>query len=581
MSYSSTILADSPIVYWQLNETSGTTATDSSGHSNTGTYVGTYTHNVSAAGASLLSNGVTLDGSTGYINVPTITQINTGGLFSVEVWINGKNVGGSTNGRILATDHTDINAKGFQLVSGSSNNDIWFDIGVSGSPAVYSPSYLQLNNFWNNNGWNHLVATYNGSYISLYINAILVSQTAATGTIVTPGYNLNIGRNPAYTGDYYGGTISNVAIYNSALNSTQITNHYNAAGSNPNARVSQEIIEVIASNSLNNARISQIVVEAIVPINNDGQYENLNTIDSATRTGDIFYRNPQDSINNFIDYTNNQGNLIYIPPLQNLTLVSTDGAYSYADLQLNTYFAFYGNTNNSGIISYNYSLDQIDWQSNDSNAINQSNINDCVFNSAFNVFNNYFNLAWQESNPSGTLNIKFVDIPIVNQQLISNQNTLNPNQTITYSQNLAPLYVYPNISVSNNFKTQNIPFSNIEIIDESGSSFNLNTYNNANFGKGAFINTQYSPQSVSFIQEFRQPNSVINILLTTVATASQAKSPLSGYPINIYRGSVDKHLYQRIFTGVDGKVSITLQPGQYTFEYDLLETSIDFQQIIL
>src|SRR5580765_2012063 len=38
-SYQSTVLADSPSVYYQFNETSGPTAVDSSGNANHGTYI--------------------------------------------------------------------------------------------------------------------------------------------------------------------------------------------------------------------------------------------------------------------------------------------------------------------------------------------------------------------------------------------------------------------------------------------------------------------------------------------------------------------------------------------------------------
>lgn len=39
MSYLSEVLADSPLGYWRLDETSGTTLADSSGNSETGSYI--------------------------------------------------------------------------------------------------------------------------------------------------------------------------------------------------------------------------------------------------------------------------------------------------------------------------------------------------------------------------------------------------------------------------------------------------------------------------------------------------------------------------------------------------------------
>ena len=43
--YDTEILADSPVGYWKLNETSGTTAYDSSGNGNNGTLHGGITLN--------------------------------------------------------------------------------------------------------------------------------------------------------------------------------------------------------------------------------------------------------------------------------------------------------------------------------------------------------------------------------------------------------------------------------------------------------------------------------------------------------------------------------------------------------
>ena len=53
MTYESVCLADSPEIFWLLNETSGTTAADASGHSLSGTYTNTYA--LGAAGRYALS----------------------------------------------------------------------------------------------------------------------------------------------------------------------------------------------------------------------------------------------------------------------------------------------------------------------------------------------------------------------------------------------------------------------------------------------------------------------------------------------------------------------------------------------
>src|SRR5947209_543413 len=55
MSYLSTILADSPFVYWRLGEATGSTAADASGNGRDGSYTGSLT---------LARPGATADGDT-------------------------------------------------------------------------------------------------------------------------------------------------------------------------------------------------------------------------------------------------------------------------------------------------------------------------------------------------------------------------------------------------------------------------------------------------------------------------------------------------------------------------------------
>jgi len=106
MSYDTEVAADSPKGYWKLQETSGTTATDSSGLSRNGTYVGTAsTHYIqnqagllatdSSSKSVLFCRAATSTGtwgSTGGIGRVTTTYTadwNAGasGSFSVEAWI--------------------------------------------------------------------------------------------------------------------------------------------------------------------------------------------------------------------------------------------------------------------------------------------------------------------------------------------------------------------------------------------------------------------------------------------------------------------------------------------------------------
>jgi len=85
------------------------------------------------------------------------------------------------------------------------------------------------------NSWSHVVATWNGSAATLYVNGVLADNTndpAATGV-----YNANTSTNINFlaaatdTGSPYNGAVDEVAFYGTALSAGQILNHFNAVSS--------------------------------------------------------------------------------------------------------------------------------------------------------------------------------------------------------------------------------------------------------------------------------------------------------------------------------------------------------------
>ena len=83
-TYASVVLADKPVAFYLLNETSGILAHDASGQGNTGTLQGGVTLN--RRGASGGSAAMAFNGSTGYIQLPTnpIAQLDT---LTLEGWV--------------------------------------------------------------------------------------------------------------------------------------------------------------------------------------------------------------------------------------------------------------------------------------------------------------------------------------------------------------------------------------------------------------------------------------------------------------------------------------------------------------
>lgn len=82
--------------------------------------------------------------------------------------------------------------------------------------------------FQPSNGWYQFVLTYDGSTIKFYANNILrLTKTPSDFTISKSGLGLNIMRRQDVA-NYWGGGVSIIRVYNTALDSTQVAQNYNA-----------------------------------------------------------------------------------------------------------------------------------------------------------------------------------------------------------------------------------------------------------------------------------------------------------------------------------------------------------------
>lgn len=218
MSYQSEVLADTPLGYWHLDETSGTTITDSSGNAHNGT-ITTVSSAAGRVGTALSvinsrSNGVTVANAS-WINV---TQ------FSVECWIYPTNTTSATRCIVMrADDVQSASGQGWQLSYDESSKKITFTV-LSGSSVLTcagTANAMQLNN------WYHLVGTSDAATMRLYVNGVEVAN-AASAACNTPATPLTFGMPGVASARYLGGRIDEVAFYSGALSATRVAAHYNA-----------------------------------------------------------------------------------------------------------------------------------------------------------------------------------------------------------------------------------------------------------------------------------------------------------------------------------------------------------------
>jgi len=139
--------------------------------------------------------------------------------FSVSAWA--KFDGSSAYECIASVDG--LGGRVWQLFQWSSNRGLAFQLFNNSGTGVVTP----INSFINaSNIWYHVVGTYDGSNIKLYVDGNLEATVAQTGTIrASTAENLKIGNN-GYN-EYLDGNISNVSLYDKTLTSTEVLKLYN------------------------------------------------------------------------------------------------------------------------------------------------------------------------------------------------------------------------------------------------------------------------------------------------------------------------------------------------------------------
>ena len=174
-------------------------------------------------------SGVTLDGSSGQIVASQpITNPTT---YSEEMWFKTT----TDNGGLLTgfgSSPSGMSDERDRLVWMSNNGQLNF--GVYNATAEQTV-VVQSAQSYNDGNWHHVVATQGSDGMNLYVDGQLVGSNANGQAQSYLGYwrvgaeNLS-GWPNSPSSNYFAGTISDVAFYNSELSAGQVLTHYQASG---------------------------------------------------------------------------------------------------------------------------------------------------------------------------------------------------------------------------------------------------------------------------------------------------------------------------------------------------------------
>ncbi|HYS42080.1 MAG TPA: LamG-like jellyroll fold domain-containing protein, partial [Pseudonocardiaceae bacterium] len=204
------------VAHWRLGETSGTTAWDTTG-ANNGFYLGSPTLGSPGAIANDPNTSATFNGSSQRVNLPSLP---TSQDFTVEGWsyltnaaVNNNTLYGSGTLQLLARPGT-----------GSFPTAAYASVTLNGTTYLLQPTSPASNI----NAWVYFALTRQGVTLTLYRNGVQIAQRTdlpATATINLSGYIAD-----ESNGNYYlTGRVQDVAVYNQALSSLDVTNSYTAA----------------------------------------------------------------------------------------------------------------------------------------------------------------------------------------------------------------------------------------------------------------------------------------------------------------------------------------------------------------
>ena len=231
--YAQTVLADNPLVYWQLNDV-GDTAHDASGNGHDASITGGVT--LGAPGAFGGATAMTLDGQTGFLR--DNASLTIGPDFTIEAWVKASSV--TEDAPILTVLAPD--GQGFRSLYLDAGHFRGMD-DATGNWPTYS---LTTPANYDTTAWHHVVFTTQGdTNLTVWVDGVL----AASGTVpnvanFSGNPVLGFADNPAF--HQFAGSLEHVALYAQVLSPDRIAAHYTAAtGSAPGADCSASLQSLI------------------------------------------------------------------------------------------------------------------------------------------------------------------------------------------------------------------------------------------------------------------------------------------------------------------------------------------------
>jgi len=195
--------------WWKFDEGQGATAADSSGNNHPGALVG----NAKWAQGKL-GGAIDLDGNGSYVQIADKSAFDMAGEATVACWVNIRSIPAEWTGIVTKGDTS------WRLSTVEQKNQ--FHFAANDYEIGHDNIFVNAATTVAPQTWHHVVGTYDGANIRIYVDGQLDGTKAWTGGIGKNDVDVLIGENAGKKGRSFDGLIDDVRIYNYALPEAQI-----------------------------------------------------------------------------------------------------------------------------------------------------------------------------------------------------------------------------------------------------------------------------------------------------------------------------------------------------------------------
>jgi hypothetical protein len=191
--------------WWKLDEGTGTITLDETDYWNDGTLYGGPLWIDGRIGGAL-----DFDGTDDYVDCGNSDSLNITGQITMAAWINTRTAANSQHQHYLGKGNNSY------CIKQNSGNNLEVVIYIGG----WKVATHRIDESFGNE-WHHMVGTYDGSSIKLYLDSELLATTNQTGAIGTNADPVRIGTRDG-TRWYHTGGIDDARIYNRAISAVEV-----------------------------------------------------------------------------------------------------------------------------------------------------------------------------------------------------------------------------------------------------------------------------------------------------------------------------------------------------------------------